>query len=65
MMETYQTNIYRNVLSHIGMVRPFCGIFMIDCYQNHGHSLSSTHVLITQSHSCIHDVEALNIQWEV
>ena len=28
---------------------------MIDCYQYHG-LLSSTHVLITQSHSCIHSV---------
>ena len=28
---------------------------MIDCYQDHG-LLSSTHVLITQSHSCIRSV---------
>ena len=51
----FPTNIDRNVLNHIGMVRAFCGFPMTDCYQNHG-LLSFTHVLITQSHSCIHGV---------
>ena len=51
----FPTNKDRNVLSHIGMVRPFCGFPMIDCYQDHG-LLSSTHVLIAQSYSCIHGV---------
>ena len=49
----FPTNIDRNVLNHIDMVRPFCGFPVIGCYQDHG-LLSSTHVLITQSHSCIY-----------
>ena len=38
----FPTNIDRNPLNHIGMVRPFCGFPMIDFYQDHG-LLSSTH----------------------
>ena len=32
----FPANIDRNVLSHIGMVRPFCGFPMRDCYRDHG-----------------------------
>ena len=55
MTEIFPTNIDRNFVNHTGMVRPFCGFLMLACYQNH-RLLSSTHVLITQSHSCIHDI---------
>ena len=48
-------NIDPNVLNHTGMVRPFYGFLMIDCYQNLD-LLSSTHVSITQFHSCTHGV---------
>ena len=42
-------------LNHIGMLRPFCRISIIDCCQDCV-LLSSTHVLLTQSHSCTHSV---------
>ena len=32
----FPTNKDRNVLSHIGMVRPSCELPMIGCYQDHG-----------------------------
>ena len=53
--QLFPTNKDCNILSHIGMVRPFCGFPMIDGYQVHG-LLNFTHVLIVQSHSCIHSV---------
>ena len=31
----FPINIYWNVLSHIGMVRPFCWFRTIDCYRDH------------------------------
>ena len=37
----FPTKIDCNVLSHIGMVGPFCGFSMIDCYQDHA-LISST-----------------------
>ena len=57
MMEIFPTNIDPNVWNHIGMVKPFCGFSVKDCYQNHG-LLSSTNALITQSHAftvCLND----------
>ena len=38
----FPTNLHHNVLNHIGMVRRFCGLPIIDCYQNRG-LVSSTH----------------------
>ena len=44
-----------NVLNLIDIVRLFYEFRRVECYQNPG-LLSSTHVLITQSHSCIYGV---------
>ena len=32
----FPTNLDCKILNHIGMVRPFCGLPMINCYQDHG-----------------------------
>ena len=53
MMETFSDKQRSQVLSHIGMVRSFCGVPMLGCYQDHG-ILSPKHNLIAQSHSRIH-----------
>ena len=55
MKEVFQAKIDYKIDCSIGMMRPFCGFSMTDCYQNHG-LLSSTHVLLIQSHSCIYSV---------
>ena len=55
MMEIFSGKYRLQHFNHIGMVRPFCGFPMIYCYQDHGH-LSTTNVLIAQSHSCIQGV---------
>ena len=43
MMKTFLTNIDRNILNHIGMLRSFCGFVMVACYQKYG-LLISTHI---------------------